>query len=179
MEQLRDPSVVVDEREESPRDADVAAHAGVLRVLRVHVVALLVGDHLERQLVVVAQEDAPLAVVGDRRRAVEDLDDRRGVLAPQRHEHPRHEREVEGHVALVPVLEVLHDVLGPLVGLREQDLVRVLLVDRLAQALEVLVGLREVLAVRAVTLNQVGDRDKAQAVDAHVEPVAHGLDDRL
>ena len=47
------------------RMPDVELHARVLRVLRVHVVALLVGDHLERQLVVVAQEQAPLAVVGD------------------------------------------------------------------------------------------------------------------
>src|SRR5439155_25161552 len=38
----------------------------ILGVLLVHVVALLVGDHLERQLVVVAQEEPPLRAPGDR-----------------------------------------------------------------------------------------------------------------
>jgi hypothetical protein len=59
-------AAVVEQRREPPADADVDLHARVLGVLRVHVVALLVGDHLERQLVVVAQEQAPLAVLGDR-----------------------------------------------------------------------------------------------------------------
>ena len=125
---------VVEQRREPPADADVDLHPRVLGVLRVHVVALLVGDHLERQLVVVAQEQAPLAVVGDGRGALEDLVDRRGLLAAQRHEHARHDREVEGHVALVAVAEVLDDVLGPLVGLGQQHAVGVLVVDRRAHA---------------------------------------------
>ena len=66
---------------EPAADPEVELHPRVLRVLGVHVVALLVGDHLERQLVVVAQEEAPLRVVGDRRRPVEDLVDRRRLLA--------------------------------------------------------------------------------------------------
>ena len=74
---------------------------GSLGVDAVHVVALLVGDHLERQLVVVAQERRPLAVLGDRRRLVQDVDQREPVLHPVRHEHPRHQREVERHVASV------------------------------------------------------------------------------
>ena len=46
-----------------------------------------------------------------------------------RHEHARHQREVEGHVALVAVAEVGAHVLGPLVGLGEQHAVRVVRVD--------------------------------------------------
>ena len=106
MHQLDLVAAVVEQRREPAADAEVELHPRVLRVLRVHVVALLVGDHLERQLVVVAQEEAPLAVVGDRGRLLEDLDDRRRLLAPQRHEHARHHREVERHVALVAVAEV-------------------------------------------------------------------------
>ena len=71
-------AAALEQRREPAADADVDLHPRVLGVLRVHVVALLVGDHLERQLVVVAQEQAPLAVVGDRGRLVEDLVDRRG-----------------------------------------------------------------------------------------------------
>ncbi len=53
----------------------------------VHVIALFVRDHLQRQLVVVAQEHRPLAVVGDRRRLLQDVDDREAVLHAHRHEH--------------------------------------------------------------------------------------------
>ena len=66
-QQLDHVAVVVEQRREPAADAEVELHARVLRVLGPHVVALLVGDHLERQLVVVAQEEPPLAVVRDRR----------------------------------------------------------------------------------------------------------------
>ena len=135
-------AAVVEQRGQPPADAEVQLHARVLGVLGVHVVALLVGDHLERQLVVVAQEQAPLAVVGDRRRLLEDLVDRRGLLAPDRHEHARHHGEVERHVALVAVAEVLDHVRRPLVRLGEQHAVGVVLVDLPADALQVLVRLR-------------------------------------
>ena len=46
------------------------------------------------------------------------------VLQPHRHEHPRHQREVERHVELVAVAEVGADVLGPHVRLGEQHLAR-------------------------------------------------------
>ena len=51
-----------------------------------------------------------------------------------RHEQARHEREVEGHVALVAVAEVGDGVLGPLVGLGQQHAVRELVVDVRAAA---------------------------------------------
>ena len=121
VEQLGHVLVVVEQREQPAGDADVAPHPGIGRVLRVHVVPLLVGDHLQGQLVVVAQEDAPLAAVGDRRGLGEDLGDRLALLPPHRHEHARHEREVEAHVALVAVgAEVVDDVGRPLVGLGQQ-----------------------------------------------------------
>ena len=136
VEELDLVGVVVEQGSEPPADADVGLHPGVLGVLAPHVVAVVVGDHLERQLVVVAQEDAPLAAVRDRRRLLEDLRDREARLAAHRHEDARHHREVEGHVALVAadlrVAEVVDDVLGPLVGLAEQHPAGVLVVDDLA-----------------------------------------------
>ena len=146
----------VQQRRQPPADADVDLHPRVLGVLRVHVVAFLVGDHLERQLVVVAQEQAPLAVVRDVGRLGEDLVDRVGLLAAHGHEHARHDREVEGHVALVAVAEVLDDVGRPLVGLGQQHAVRVVGVDLGAHPLEVGVRLGQVLAVGALALVQVG-----------------------
>ena len=149
------------------------------RVLGVHVVALLVGDHLEGELVVVAQEDAPLAAVGDLRGLGQDLGDRVALLAPHGHEHARHQREVEAHVALVAVAEVLDDVGGPLVGLGQEHPAGVGGVDLLAQALQVLVGLGQVLAVGAVALVEIGDGVEAEAVEADVEPEAHDVEHRL
>ena len=49
----------------------------------------------------------------------------RRVLAADRHEEPRHDRELERHVALVAVAEVVDDVLRPLVRLGEQHAVGV------------------------------------------------------
>ena len=172
MHQLDLVAAVVEQRREPAADPEVDLHARVLRVLLVHVVALLVGDHLERQLVVVAQEEPPLGAVGDRRRLLEDLDDRQRVLAAHRHEHARHDREVERHVALVAVAEVLDDVVGPLVRLGEQDAVRVARVDLGAHALQEGVRLGQVLAVRPVALVQVRHRVEPEAVETEVEPEA-------
>ncbi len=63
--------VVVHERREAAPDAQVDARLHVGRVGRVHVVAFAVGHHLQGQLVVVAQEDRPLAAFGDVRRLLQ------------------------------------------------------------------------------------------------------------
>jgi len=55
---------IVEERREPAADPEVQLHPRVLRVLGVHVVAFLVGDHLERELVVVAQEEPHCAPSG-------------------------------------------------------------------------------------------------------------------
>ncbi len=127
----------------------------------------------------VAQEQPPLGGVGDLGGAVHDLDDRGAVLAAQGHEHPRHHREVEGHVALVAVAEVGDDVGRPLVGLGQQQPARVLLVDLLADPLQELMGLGEVLAVGALALEQVRHGVEAEPVKAHVEPEPDDLEHDL
>ncbi len=99
--QLNAPAIVVQERSQPPAYAQVHSGLPVLSVDAVHVVAVLVGDHFEGQLVVIAQEDRPLAALRDRRRLLEDIDDREAVLHVNCHEEPRHQREMEGHVALV------------------------------------------------------------------------------
>ena len=101
VQQLDAPAVVAEQRRQPAADAEVDARLRVVGVDPVHVVALLVGHHLERQLVVVAQEERPLAVSGMAGVCSQDVDDREAVLHAQRHEDARHEREVEGHVALV------------------------------------------------------------------------------
>ncbi len=177
--QLDPAPVVAQQRREPAADAEVQPREPVLRVRAVHVVALLVGHHLERQLVVVAEEQRPLRALGDRRRLGEDVDDREAVLHADRHEQPWHEREMEGHVALVAGAEVGDRVLGPLVRLGEQHAVAVVGVDVLAKVLQERVRLGQVLTVGALTLIEVRDRVETHAVDAHVHPEVECLEDRL
>ncbi len=173
--QLDAAAVVFEQRGQAPANAQVDAHVPVLRVDAVHVIALFVGHHFERQLVVVAQEQRPLAVVRDRRRQIQDVGHRVAVFHADGHEQARHEREVEGHVAFVARAEIGDGVLRPLVGLRQQHLVLVAAVDVGAQLAQERVGLGQVLAVGALALIQVGHGVQAQAVHSHVEPEIHRL----
>ena len=109
----------------------------------------------------------------------EDLVERRRLLAPDGHEHPRHDRELEGHVALVPLAEVLDDVLRPLVRLREQHAVGIAGVDLGAEPFQVLVRLRQVLAVRPLGLVEVRHGVESEAVDPEIEPEAQHVQHRL
>lgn len=176
-QQLELAPVVVEERGEPSADAEIEARAFVGGIGLPQVVALGVGDHLQRQLVVIAQEDGPLAIVGDRWRLADDVGDRVAVFAREAHEDARHEREVEGHVALVALAEIGARVLGPLIGFRQQHAVRIALVDLGPEPLQDLVGLRQVLVVGPVALDEVGHRVEAQTVDPHVEPEAQDAQD--
>ena len=177
--QLDLAGVVVEQRGEAAADADVDAHARVVGVDAVHVVPLARGDHLERQLVVVSEEDRPLAARGDVRRLPHDVDDGVTILLGDGHVHARHDREVIGHVALVALPEVLAHVLGPLVGLGEEHPVGVLRVERGADLLQDVVGLGQVLAAGALALDQVGDRVEAQPVHPEIAPERHHAEHRL
>ena len=112
-----------EQRRQAAADAEIDPRARIVRIDAVHVVALLVGHHLQRELVVVAQEGRPLAIRRNRGRLLQDVDDREAILHLQRHEEPRHDGEVEVHVALVAVAEIRRGVLGPLVRLGEQHAV--------------------------------------------------------
>ena len=82
----------------------------------------------------VAQEQAPLAVVGNGRRLRHDVGDRQAVFLAQRHVDARHQREMEGHVALVAVAEVRAHIGRPLVGFGQNQPVGVIGVDGGADA---------------------------------------------
>ena len=172
-DELDPRAAVLHERRQAPADADVHAHARVAREDAVHVVALAVGHHLERELVVVPEEDRPLAVRRDGRRLPHDLGERMAVLHRDRHVEARHHREVVRHVALVAVAEVLAHVLGPLVRLREQHPPREVAVEIGADLLDDRVRLRQVLVPGAFALDEVRDRIEAEAVHAHAEPEVH------
>ncbi len=121
IEQLDAAAIVVDQRSQPAANAHVDAHARIGGVGEVHVVALVVGHHLERELVVIAQEETPLAVVGDGRRLRHDVGDGQAIFLAQRHVDARHERKVKSHVAFVAVTEVGAHIRGPLVGFGENQ----------------------------------------------------------
>uniref|UniRef100_A0A7V6DNY3 Glycogen synthase n=1 Tax=Desulfobacca acetoxidans TaxID=60893 RepID=A0A7V6DNY3_9BACT len=100
-------------------NAQIDAGLGVLGIDSVHVIPLLVGDHFQGKLVVVAQKQGPLAIGGNLRGLLKDVDDGKPVLHTQGHEHPGHEGKVEGHVAFVAVTEVGRGIFGPLIGFRQ------------------------------------------------------------
>ena len=141
-------------------------------------VALFVGDHLERELVVVPQEDGPLTGVRQIGCLRDDVDDGMAVLLLERHVNARHQRKVKRHVAFVAVAEVRAHVARPLVRLGQQEPAVVVFVHRPAQALQHRMRLGQALAVGALALDEVWHGVEPHPVDAHVEPEPHDLGHR-
>ncbi len=177
VEELDAAAIVVDERCEAATDADVDAHARVGGVGEVHVVALVVGDHLEGELVVIAEEEAPLTEVGDCGSLRHDVGDGEAVFLAESHVDARHQGEVEGHVALVAVAEVGTDICRPHVGFGKHEAILVFGIDYGSDLFNFDVCLGHVFAVGTVALNQVRNRVKPQGVHAHVQPEPHGSED--
>src|SRR3989304_2052994 len=69
-----------EQRGQPAADAEVDARLVVQGIDAIHVIALLVGDHLQRQFVVVAQEQRPLAVGGNGRGLLQDVNDGEAVF---------------------------------------------------------------------------------------------------
>ena len=105
-----------------------------------------------------------------------DLDDRRSLLSPHRHEHARHQRKVKRHVelGLLGGAEVLHHIARPLVRLGQQDRARELFVDHASQLPQELVRLRQVLAV-GPSRSEIGHRI-APKPSGEVQPVADNVE---
>ena len=119
IKQLDLATAVRQQGSETAADAKIDPCRGIIRVNAPHVIALFIRHHLKRELIVVAQKHRPLTVLRNRRRLIEDVDNRKPVLHLQRHEHPGHEREMEIHVRLIAVAEIFYCVLRPLVRLRQ------------------------------------------------------------
>ncbi len=118
----------------------------------------------------VAEEKGPLAALRDHRRLPGYVDDGEPILALDRHEQPRHEGEVEGHVTLVPLAEIGDRILGPLVRFCQQYSVLKPVVDVAAELLQEGVRLRQVLAAGALALVEIGHGVEAEPVHAELQP---------
>jgi hypothetical protein len=171
--QFNPAAVAFQQGGQTAADAQVDARAGVGGVDAPQIVAFAAGHHFQRQLVMVAQEDGPLAGFGNVRRLPDDVGDGKAVFLRNGHVHARHQRKVERHMAFVAGAEIFLRVLGPLVGFGQQQAVGIFLVDHRAYLLEHLVGLGQVLVVGAFAFHQIRHGVQAQSVHAHVQPVAH------
>src|SRR5262245_47875156 len=92
----------------------------IICVDAIHVIALFISHHLESELVMITEEHCPLTTLGNRRSLIEDINDRESILHLERHEHPRHEWEMEVHMRLISLSEVRDRVLRPLICFREE-----------------------------------------------------------
>ena len=99
------------------------------------------------------------------------------IFLAERHEHPRHQREVEGHVALVAVAEVRADVGRPLVGFGQEHAPAVAGVELPPDPFQNRVRLRQVLVDGAFALDQIWDGVEPQGIHSQVEPEAHDSED--
>ena len=170
--------VIVHQRRQPAANADIDARARIVGVGRPQIVALDVGDHFQRQFVMVAQEQRPLAIGRNIRGLAQDVGDRKAVFLGDRHVDPRHQREMIGHVAFVAAAEIFLHVFRPLIGFRQQHLALGIGVELGAQLPDDGVGLGQVLVVGAVALAQIGDGIEAETVDAGIEPALHHLHQR-
>ena len=75
--------------------------------------------------------------------------------------------------------EIFAHVLGPLIGLGQQESIFVVSVDGGAQLLDHRVGLTQVLIVRPFAFHQIGNRVQPEPVDSHVQPETHDLQNRF
>ena len=73
-------------------------------------------------------------------------------------------------MAFIPVAQVGHGVLRPLVGLGQQHAILEFAVHMSPQLFQKGVRLGEILAVRALAFIEIWHGVKAQAVDPHIEP---------
>ena len=176
MEQTDLVLIVAHQGGQSAAYAEIASHAIFRGVLVPQVFPFLRRDHLQGELVVIAQEGAPLAAIRDLRGSGKDVGDAHPRVLSEGHEEAWHHREVEGHLALVAGPEVLDDVVGPLIGLTEQNASRIFPVDHGPQVLEDLMGPGKVLTIRPILLDEVGHRVESESVNTHVHPEPHCIE---
>ncbi len=90
MHELDLAPAVFHQRGEPASDPEIEPHTRVLGIFGVHVVAFFASDHLEGQLVVVAEKQCPLARRRNLRHLAYDFHDGPPVFAANRHEQPGH-----------------------------------------------------------------------------------------
>src|SRR5215211_7977424 len=106
--------IIVEQRGKTPPDSEIETHTCFGGVVLPHPLPLFLRDHLEGQLIVVAEEDTPLTVLRDGGCAAQDLPHILGASLFERHINTRHDREVESHLEFIAISKIRTDIFGPL-----------------------------------------------------------------
>ena len=178
VKQLDLAPVVVEQRRQPTANAEIEAGPAVGGVGAPQIVTLVVGHHFERELVVVAQEQRPLALLRDVRCLTENIGDRVTIFLRKPHVHARHQGEMERHVAFVVIAEIDARVFWPLVGFRQQHTIGIF-IDLFSDLLQNRMRLGQVFVIGPFALAKIRHRVEPQAVDAEVEPITHDFGDFL
>ena len=107
----------------------------------------------------VAQEGSPHRTRWQLWRVRQNPVDRRGLTAREGKKNPRHQREMETHVAFRCLFgtEIINDVAGPLVCFSNQHAAGKFLIDHGAHACQIGVRFGKVFTISAVAFVEVGD----------------------
>src|SRR3989442_4575610 len=100
----------------------------------------------------VAEEQTPLAVLGNGRSMGKHVNDRMPILAADTHEQPRHQGKMKRHVTFITVAEIRADIGGPLIRFPQQDASLITLDDPLSTILQILFRLTYVFATGVLPL---------------------------
>ncbi len=161
---------------EPAADAQIDPHPGIVSIDPVHIIPLLVCYHLKGQLVVVSQEERPLAGLWYGRGLLNDIDYRKTILPPDRHEQSGHQWKMECYMAQITFAKVCRGIFGPLVRLCQKHSVPVLTIYMSPQSLQERVRLRQILAVGALTHIEVRDSVQPKTVNTHLKPEVNDLE---
>lgn len=123
----------------------------------------------------VAKEEGPLAVFGYGGELFDDVADGPCDASGYGNEEAGHEGEVEAHMELIVIAEVMGDIGGPLIGLGQEEGSGESFINELAQAFAEGMGFGEIFAVGAIPFVEIGHRVDTEAVETHGQPVGHDL----
>ncbi len=74
--------MIPEQRCKPPSNTQIDPHSRILRIGAIHIIALLVGHHLESQFVVITQKQCPLTGRIDFRRLRPDIGKGKSILHP-------------------------------------------------------------------------------------------------
>ena len=177
--ELEAAAVAVQHRRQPPPDAAVVElHVGIGPEGGEHGLALLVGEATEIELIVIAQEYAPLRRGRARPRRLQRLFQRPAVGGGERVEQRLIDLEVEHHLqAIAGIAEILHVRVRQHIGLGKNDGLAVAPLQELAERAQHVVLLDGPRDVRPLGGDDEGNRVHAEAGDAELDPEAHDLQD--
>ncbi len=142
--------ITFQQRRQAPPYAQVDARLAICGVDLPQIVTLAARNHLKRELIMVAQEDRPLAVLGNFGGLLHDVGNGKAVGPGDRHIHARHERKVKAHMAFVAVAEVFLRIFRPLIRFGQEQSIGVFTIENRANLAQHRVRFGQIFVIRSL-----------------------------